>query len=271
MNDIGFIQGRLVDQIDNKIQAFPQQDWISELKIAQDNKLNFIELTIDYDRVWENPISSSIGSRYLKKKLTEHQIKPIACTADYVMHNPPWGSSFSEMVHISKKVIKGLGYISCKVLVIPFVDNTSLSSKDEHNALDFLLELEPYLKKHNVRIAIESDYSPLDLSDFIKNLPEENFGINYDIGNSASLGYDHKLEIDSYFDRIIHVHIKDRKYLGNTVPLGQGDAKLDDVLRLFKSYKYKHNFSMQTARDNSGNHLKAMLKYIEIVKKALDG
>ena len=51
---------------------------------------------------------------------------------------------------------------------------------------------------------------PSELLKFIKNF-DANFGVNYDTGNSASLGYDPSEEISVYGHRIINVHIKDRK------------------------------------------------------------
>ena len=69
MNQIAFVQGRLVDVVEGKIQAFPRDNWEQELQIANENELNFIELTVDLDRIWENPIASSIGILKLKNTL----------------------------------------------------------------------------------------------------------------------------------------------------------------------------------------------------------
>ena len=49
---------------------------------------------------------------------------------------------------------------------------------------------------------------------------------NYDIGNSASLGYDPIVELNAYGHKILNVHVKDRKLKGTTVPLGSGDANI---------------------------------------------
>ena len=73
-------------------------------------------------------------------------------------------------------------------------------------------------------IVFESDYTPIKLKNFIDQLSPESFGINYDIGNSASMGFDPIEEIETYGQRILNVHIKDRLFNGATVPLGSGDA-----------------------------------------------
>ena len=266
MNDIAFIQGRLVNTINNNIQAFPREDWMNELSIASSNNINFIELTVDLDRIWENPIASSLGVSQLNDELLKYKIKPLACTADFIMHNPPWISHLSKLNDISKKIIENLGEINCKFLVIPLVDDSKVNKDTEDMAINFLLGLEPFLIKNNVEIAIESDYKPKDLIKFINKLPPEYYGINYDIGNSASLGYDVEEEFDTYFERIKHIHVKDRLLNGTTVPLGQGNADFELCFKLIKKYNYKGDFSMQTARDESDNHLEVMLKYINMTK-----
>ncbi len=55
--------------------------------------------------------------------------------------------------------------------------------------------------------------------------------VNYDSGNSASLGYDPRDEFAAYGARVGSVHIKDRVKGGSTVPLGTGDT---DFMALFE-------------------------------------
>jgi len=132
------------------------------------------------------------------------------------------------------------------------------------------MSLKPSLIENGVEVAIESDYHPKDLRSFIDKLPSSLFGINYDIGNSASIGYDIEEEFDSYFKRIKHIHVKDRLLNGTTVPLGQGNANFELCFNLIKKYNYKGDFSMQTARDESDNHIEVMLKYINMTKRYMN-
>lgn len=270
MSKIAFIQGRLVDPVDNKIQAFPRKNWMKEFQLASQNNLTHIELTVDYDRIWENPVASTLGVEYLRKKLFENNLWVIACTADFVMHRPPWKENLTKIAEISKKIICHLGKIDCKFIVIPFVDNSSINDNHEEDAVNFLLELKESLIENSMQVAIESDFKPEKLHTFINQLPPDLYGINYDIGNSASLGYDIEEEFNLYFNRINHIHVKDRELNGTTVPLGCGNADLNKCFTLLKKYNYQGNFSLQTARDKSGNHVEVMLKYYNIVKEHLN-
>ena len=77
--------------------------------------------------------------------------------------------------------------------------------------------------------------------------------MNYDIGNSASLGFRPKEEFAAYGDKITDVHIKDRKNGGGSVPLGTGDADLNGVMSLLKLENYHGPLIMQVYRDNEGS------------------
>ena len=65
MLEIGFMQGRLVDQVNGKIQAFPKDNWEQEIEIAYENKFSLMEWTLDQDDLYENPLMN----KKVKKKL----------------------------------------------------------------------------------------------------------------------------------------------------------------------------------------------------------
>ena len=68
---------------------------------------------------------------------------------------------------------------------------------------------------------------------FIKKFKSKNIGINYDTGNSSSLGYNFESE-KIYSKFIKNIHIKDRLLFGKTVRLGNGNAKIKKILQFFK-------------------------------------
>ena len=93
------------------------------------------------------------------------------------------------------------------------------------------------------------------------------FGINYDIGNSSYFNYDVDDEFALYGKYIENIHIKDRKFRGKTVRLGEGNANFDKVHKNVKKINYKKNFILQTARSKSGNHVKEIKLNISFLKK----
>lgn len=255
MNNIAFMQGRLVSQVDNLIQSFPENEWKKELEIAHQNDLKFIELTADIWNIKKNPIFQKEMINSLKKLFKRNQLECIACTADYFMQAPPWKSTDKNMCDIIERNIINLSQLNGKILVIPLVDHSSIKNKDEEDyIINYFHNFDNTLSKYNIKIAFESDYNEEKLSRFIENF-SNNYGINYDIGNSASLGYSPTLEFSSYGNKIIHVHIKDRVLNGETVPLGMGHVNFEEVSIQLQKINYSGNYTLQTARAINEDHV----------------
>ena len=106
---------------------------------------------------------------------------------------------------------------------------------------------------------------------FISKFPENLFGINYDTGNSAALGFNSSEEFYEYGKRIINVHIKDRVFKGKTVPLTKGNADFKKIFRGLNDLGYKGNFILQTARAIDGNHSELIKNYQRFVSEEFFG
>ena len=130
--------------------------------------------------------------------------------------------------------------------------------------VDFLLARQPFLAQHHLQVIFESDFIPAELTRFISRLPADRFGINYDIGNSAALGFKPAEEFAAYGDRVVNVHVKDRVLGGTTVPLKTGSADFDAVFYALAQHYYEGNFILQTARDAEGNHSEVLSSYLDM-------
>ena len=188
------------------------------------------------------------------------------------MQAPFWKTSdsrYSEKLKDDfKAIVNSCNKTNIKLLVVPLVDDGSLTNIHEENTLiDFLIDQQQYFKRSGIRIAFESDFSPVELHRFISKLDHDVFGINYDIGNSASLGLCPEEDFSFFGDRILNVHVKDRLLGGTTVPLGDGHADFCNVYRLLKSLNYRGNYILQTARADDDNHSEVLLKYKRFVQR----
>jgi hexulose-6-phosphate isomerase len=92
---------------------------------------------------------------------------------------------------------------------------------------------------------------------------------NYDIGNSASLGFDPREELEAYGLKILNVHVKDRKLGGTTVPLGTGNANINFVLQKLQEIGYRGGLTMQAARGE--NDVETAIEHLKYVKTILNG
>lgn len=159
-------------------------------------------------------------------------------------------------------VVDACSQVGIKMVVVPLVDNGRLDTTEQENALvDFLLSKAEYFKSRGVRIVFESDFVPDELARLISRLPAETFGINYDIGNSAAMGYSVLEEFAAYGARIVNVHVKDRLLGGGTVPLGMGHAQFETVFAELARQGYTGKFILQTARATDDSHAQTLCRY----------
>lgn len=257
-NKIGYMQGRLVDQIDGKIQAFPQKTWRDEFPIAQRIGVALVEWTLDDHQLEQNPFCTFTGQAEIRTLSKFFSLGINSVTGDCFMQAPFWKCTGVEQGQLLTKldlVIGSCAALGVQYIVIPLVDNGGLENAQQtHHLHNLLMKRREKMHSYGVNIAFESDFSPEKLRDFIADYPADCFGINYDIGNSASLGFDPEKEMHAYASRITNVHVKDRTLGGTTVALGTGSAKMREVLIGLKNAKYQGNFILQTARSLDGRH-----------------
>ena len=272
-NKIGFMQGRLSDFDGERIQFFPAANWQNEILIAGRLGFKLMEWTLDSEGLAENPLMTERGRMEISKLCDDSELVIESVTGDCFMQRPFWkftGPEREVELFRLKEVIHSCYLASIKILVIPLVDNGSVASESEKTSLiNGLFSLCSVLRQTGVRIAFESDYDPPALRDMINVLDPMLFGINYDIGNSASLGFDPELEFAKIGDRIINVHIKDRVLGGGSVSLGAGNANFDLVFKLLQEFSYSGNLILQTARCPAQNHAEALLRSQDFVGEKL--
>lgn len=272
---IGFMQGRLSPMLDGKIQAFPWLNWRNEIEAAGHIDINLMEWTIDQADLYENPLMTSDGRKEISSLCQEHGLSIPSLTGDCFMQSPFWKTSDIDLCNKLKAdfiaVIHACSDIGLKIVVVPLVDNGQLNTQEyEDNLVNFLLQQDSRLKDLDVKIVFESDFAPYELKRFISRFESDRFGVNYDIGNSAALGFDPTEEFAAYGDRILNAHVKDRILNGTTVPLGTGSADFSKVFSLFKSINYNSNYILQTARATDGEHANLISEYKKFVQDGIN-
>jgi hexulose-6-phosphate isomerase len=259
------MQGRLCEPVNGMIQAFPWRDWKSEFPAAAAIDLHLMEWTLDQDQLYENPLLSASGQAEIRALCRRYSLAIPSLTGDCFMQAPFWKAdahTANDLQNDFAAVVEACHAVGIRMLVVPLVDNGRLDTQEQEDALvDFLLVREGHLQSRGVRVIFESDFAPQELARFIGRLPAGSFGINYDIGNSAALGYSAGEEFAAYGERIVNVHVKDRLLGGTTVPLGTGNAKFETVFAALARQNYKGNYILQTARATDDSHAPTLGHY----------
>lgn len=270
---IGYMQGRLCPMVDGKIQAFPWRDWRTEFPAAQRLGIGLMEWTLDHERLFENPLMTEQGRDEIRDLSSRYGLRVGSLTGDIFMQAPFWkatGAAREELLAEFDEVLDACASLGMRIVVVPLVDNGAMSSpEDEAAVVAAVTARAERLRRDRLIVAFECDYPPADLARFVERLPADIAGVNFDIGNSAALGYDAAEEIAAYGGRIVNVHIKDRVLGGTTVPLGSGNADIPRVLRLLVSHGYRGSFILQTARAQDGQDETVLGRYLQLAREWL--
>ena len=262
---IGFMQGRLSTKVDGRIQSFPWQFWQSEFSLAEQLGLGLMEWTLDQDRLYENPLLTDDGQKKIIQLCVRHAIRIPSLTGDCFMQAPFWKVSGDQRTALEQDFVAiatACRSVGITYIVVPLVDNGRLDTSDQEDQLvEFLQDHAAFFTKNHLKIVFESDFPPAELARFIERLNPEIFGINYDVGNSAALGFNPEEEFAAYGHRILNVHIKDRVLGGTTVALGTGNANFEAVFKELGSIYYQGNFILQTARAEDDDHATPLVHY----------
>ena len=254
---IGVMEGRLLPKYQGRYQAFPIGYWQDEFPVAESLGLDSIEFILDYNDAEDNPLLSHGGIDEIKQQVETTGIIVKTVCADYFMEAPlhsadPKVSEASANVLL--RLLSNANELGVSDVVIPCVDQSSLSSPEDVSRFVDVLggEILAAAEQYSINLSLETDLSPDPFRKLLDRFDSSLVTVNYDIGNSASLGYNPTEELAAYGSQITDIHIKDRMLGGGPVVLGQGDADFDLFFSDLKKLGYVGPFIMQAYRDEEG-------------------
>jgi hexulose-6-phosphate isomerase len=269
---IGIMQGRLSPRIDGKIQAYPAKTWQREFQIAKEIGYSSIEWIIE--KPFEvNALMSKSGIQEINQVITDTGVKIDYVCADVFMQQPlvrmsqqtrEENKNYLTNILLNAKEVGAIG------VEIPFVDSSSI--KNENEKIELILCMQDAFglaKEIELKVSLETDLNPTSFRDLLERINLEHVQANYDIGNSASLGFNPIEEIKAFGNRILNVHVKDRILGGATVPLGAGNSDIKLVFQKLNEIGYSGGITMQAARGEDDVAVaKEQLSYtLELIKQ----
>ena len=262
---LGVMQGRLLPKHNGRYQAHPVGYWRDEFPIAKELGLDLIEFIYDYNDVELNPLSSIQGIKELNKTIEKTEVLVKTICADYFMEAPlHMGDETEKSKKTLINLINNAFEIGVEIIVIPCVDHSTLSNEEEKSL--FVENLKPCLEvahNKNISLSLETDLGPKEFKDLLNKISHPNISVNYDSGNSASLGYKVNEEFEAYGKYVTDIHIKDRPLGEGSVILGQGNVDFNLFIDSIPK-NYIGPIIMQAFRDDEGLEVfKSQLNWIK--------
>jgi hexulose-6-phosphate isomerase len=269
---IGIMQGRLSPRIDGKIQAYPAKTWQKEFEISKEIGYSAIEWIVEKP-LEINALMSKSGMQEIKEIILKTGVRVDYVCADIFMQQPlvrmsekikEENKKILEQILINSKEIGAIG------VEIPFVDASSIKTESEIEELISVTEDAFKLAGEiGIDVSLETDLNAKEFKKLLEKIDLDHVKANYDIGNSASLGYEPLEELENYGQKILNVHVKDRKLGSTTVPLGTGNADIRCVFEKLDEIGYTGGITMQAARgeDDVATAREQLMYTLEMMKK----
>lgn len=251
------MQGRLGPPEDGRFQSFPKQRWADEFALAQQVPLRFIEWIYELYGADVNPLTQD--PERLRELIQRTGVQIPSLCADTFMDLPflrcP-ASECEEGQQVLDRLLTASQQVGVHRIVLPFVDKSRIETPEDHDRVIEVLQAGlPKAKQTGVELHLETSLDPRAFAQLLDRIPDPMVKINYDSGNSSSLGYAPAEEFAAYGERIGSMHIKDRLRGGGTVPLGTGHTDFPAVFKGLEMIGYTGDITMQVARSEAGQEV----------------
>ncbi len=271
---IAIMQGRLVPPTGNRIQAFPTGLWAEELQRAATVPLDAIEWIYEVQGADDNPISTKSGVAHLRALNDGSGVGVRSLCADYFMDRPLVRASADERrerAGVLSWLVAQCTLAGIERIVLPFVDVSRIANAEDFDTVVGILHnIVPHLERTGVEIHLETDLPPAEFARLLTAVAHDKVRVNYDSGNSASLGYDPRAEFAAYGVAVGSIHIKDRVRGGSTVPLGTGNADFRSLFVEIRRAGYAGDFVLQVARGVIGDEVQWARQNLDFLRRCLN-
>ncbi len=95
------------------------------------------------------------------------------------------------------------------------------------------------------------------------------FRLCFDIGDATRAGNDAFQLVRDHHDRLVDIHLKDCTFKGSSVPFGQGDSHMREVLQFLKARRSPVRARIDCDYPGTGSSIDEVQKCVDYAKAAL--
>jgi|ERR1039458_8804097 sugar phosphate isomerase/epimerase len=123
-----------------------------------------------------------------------------------------------------------------------------------------------FANTHKMKVGIQST----DADTLMQQLPvSDYFGIDLDIGDFTKAGHDALQFVHDHYARLTDIHLKDCVSNGASVPFGQGDSRMKEVLEFLRGKKTSIPMFIDCDYPGTGDSVDEIKKCYAYVRAAL--
>ena len=267
------VQGRALPQIDESLQSF-SSNWMDEFPLIEQLGFNGIEWIYDKKSEDSNPILNSNEYSKIQSLSKKYNVSLENIVFDWFITHPFLKKDDISLSTKIQKLIDLLDYsekIGFKRVIFPLLEGNSIHDSNEMELFlkIFSDDILPTLNLKKLEIHFETSMSPNDEFNFISKLNNPQTKICFDMGNSASLGFDCTEVLNKIHPFLGSVHVKDRLKNGGTVPLGEGSVDFLTVFSILNKINFSGPISFQAHRDKNSNNIELLQSYLMFINNII--
>ena len=267
------VQGRALNQNDDLLQSFPS-NWIEEFPLIEKLGFDGIEWIYDKKSEYNNPILNLDQHENIKMISKKYNVSLENIVFDWFIIHPLIKNNDITLSTKIEKLIDLLDTsekIGFQRVIFPLLEGNSIHDSNEMELFlkIFSDNILPTLNLKKLEIHFETSMSPNDEFYFISKLDNSQTKICFDMGNSASLGFDCSEVLDKISPFLGSVHIKDRLINGPTVPLGEGSVDFSKVFKILNEIKFSGPISFQAYRNKNSNNIELLNSYLMFINNII--
>ena len=166
---------------------------------------------------------------------------------------------------IIQNAVEACADIGASVILVPFFGTATLKTQEQTRLLiDEIIELSPTAEDRGVCLALETSMEAPELVQVVESIGSECVQVYFDIGNTASMGYDVVQEITTLGELIVQVHVKDHP----SRILGEGEIDFGGVIAAlektgFDGYLVLETPSLDDSVGSASNNLAYLRRVVE--------
>ena len=228
-------------------KALPNLDWKDKFKLAKDSSFDFIELSVDKNRLDKLDYTDSQIEELLFLA-NQYNMPFHTLTLSANRYFPIGDNELRDKgIEIIKKAIVLSKKLGIKIIQLTAYDVFQKPSTDLSKQLykDAIIDVLDFNDDYNITLAIEvlEDVDHFNTSDklcaFIKEINHPNLKEYGDTGNLVYNGFDPVLDLKNNIDYMVAIHIKDAIYHNeHNIEYGKGEVKFDEVFKVIKDSNY---------------------------------
>ncbi len=267
------VQGRALPQSDESLQSFPF-NWPDEFPLIQQLGFDGIEWIYDKKSEFTNPILDLNESQKIKSISKKYHVSLENIVFDWFIPHSLFRKDEISLKNKIKKLvdlIEKSQNIGFKQIIFPLLEKNAINNSNDMELFlkIFSDDILSILNLNKIEIHFETSLPPISELEFISKLDHNQTKICFDMGNSASMGYDPTDVLNNIAPYLGSVHIKDRLLHGGSVPLGDGDVDFSKVFSILNEINFSGYFSLQAYREKNFNNIELLKNYLMFINNII--